>query len=70
MEITLRCVFGGAGDKKITMTWGSADQTASAAQIKALMQVIVSNGEIFAEVPTSIIGAEFVARQVTPINVS
>ena len=70
MEITLRCVFGGAGDKKITMSWALADQSAPAGLIKALMQIIIINGDIFAEVPTSIIGAEFVARQITPVNVS
>ena len=70
IQTTLRLVFLASNDKKLTFTYPNADSSASASQVKTLMQVIIANGDIFAEEPLSIVGAEFVARDVTEINVS
>jgi hypothetical protein len=69
-ETTLRCVFEGNGSRRITMSWRHADPTTPAAQVRTLMQEIVANGDIFSDEPVSIVGAEFVTRQVTQLNVS
>jgi hypothetical protein len=69
-EVTLRCVFGTSSDKKLTLSYAVADPGAPAAAVKTFMQLCVANGDIFAERPMSLIGAEFVSRAITPINVS
>jgi hypothetical protein len=68
--ITLRLVFDGNSGRKVNMSFTLADKTASGAQVKTLMQNIITNGDIFAETPQAIVGAEFVSRGVTPINVA
>ena len=55
------------GDRKLTMSFRYADTACTPAQVKTLMQNIISNGDIFSEVPTSIVGAEFYSTGVTPI---
>jgi hypothetical protein len=68
--ITLRLVFEGNSGKKVNMSYPLANNEASDMQIKSLMQIIIANGEIFSEAPLAIVGAEFVSRGVTPINVA
>ena len=70
LTTSLRCVFNGVGDRNVSMTFPNADATASAGQIRALMQSIVANGDIFSEEPTGIVGAEFIVREVIDIDVS
>jgi hypothetical protein len=70
IETTLRLVFTGNGDRKLTFSYPNADSTAVAATVKALMTAIVTNGAIFAEVPLVAVAAEFVSRQITPINIA
>ena len=67
---TLRLVFTGSNDKKVIFSFPLADSSASAAQVKTLMQVIVANGDIFAEEPLALVGAEFINRGVTPVDIS
>ena len=70
METTLRLVFEGSSNRKVNFSFPLADSTAPAAQVKTLMQIIATNGEIFAVRPMSPLGAEFVSREVKPINIS
>ena len=70
VQTTLRLVFTGSGGKNINFTFPNADKSASATQVKTLMQVMVANGDIYTEVPQLLKGAEFVDRDVTEINVS
>ena len=70
MTTTLRCVFKGAGDRNVSMSFPNADATASANQIKTLMQMIVVNGDIFTDEPQSIVGAEFIVREIIDVDVS
>jgi len=69
MEYTLRCVFEGSNNKKLTLSFPSADGTAQATEVKTLMQIIITGGEVYMEPPLTIVGAEFVGRSVTPIDV-
>ena len=70
MEYTLRLVFESSGGRKINFSYTNVNPEASATQVKTLMQVLIANGDIFAEVPMSIVGAEFIGRQVTPVDVA
>ena len=68
MATSLKLVFGASGDKKVSLTFPYADETADAEDVKGLMEAIVDNGEIYVESPQSAVGAEFVTRTVTPID--
>ena len=71
MATSLRCVFRADGnqDRRITVTFNHADITATGAQVKTLMEAMIDNKEIYADEPGSIVGAEFVARAVIPVDV-
>lgn len=68
MATRLRLVFSGAGDKKIVMLFPCARSSATGAEVKALMQGIVADGNIYENVPTGIVGAEFLDSSSTPVN--
>ncbi|MDR2137641.1 MAG: DUF2922 domain-containing protein [Synergistaceae bacterium] len=68
MATSLNLVFGASGDKKVSLTFPYADGTASAEDIKGLMDEIIDNGDIYVEPPLSAVEAEFVTRTVTPID--
>ena len=68
MTTRLKLVFSGAADKKITLLFPYVRGSASAAEVKALMQGIVADGSIYEDVPTGIVGAEFLESASTPIN--
>ena len=48
----------------------NADEDATAAQVKALMQAVVANKEIFAEPPLTLKSAEMQSTTVTNIDIS
>jgi len=66
----LRLVFKGSSDKKVTFNYPDADSSAPAAQVKTLMQIMVANGDIFAEAPLALDSATFVTTTSTPVNIS
>ena len=66
----LRLVFGGSNGKKININFNYADTSASAAQVKTLMQVIVACNDVFSEPPLTLTGAEFFMPTTVPINIS
>ena len=70
MAANLKLVFGGALGKKVSFNFPFANSSASAGQVKTLMQIIVANGEIYAEAPQSLSKAEFFVSEVTPIDIS
>ena len=70
MATNLKLVFDGNDGKKVSFNFPYADADASAIQVKALMQIIVANGDIYSEVPQSISKAEFFVSEVRPIDVS
>ena len=70
MATNLKLVFDGTLDKKVSFNFPCADVSAAAATVKTLMQTIVANGDIYAEVPQSLLKAEFVINTVTPIDIS
>jgi hypothetical protein len=70
IQTTLRCVFENNFGNRVTLSWTNADSTATAAQVKALMETCVENSEIFAQEPTILIGAEFITRNVKTVDIS
>ena len=70
MATRLKLVFDGYGGKKISFNYPYADTSASVAQVKTLMQGIVTNGEIYVEVPQAPSKAEFLVSDVIPIDIS
>ncbi len=68
MSTQLKLVFSGAGDKNVVMIFPWAKSAATGTQVKALMQGIIANGDIYVEVPTSIISAEILQSTNTPIT--
>lgn len=54
----------------VTMSYNYAKPTATNAQIKALMQGIITNGSIFKNVPAYIKSAEFITTDKTAIDLS
>ena len=70
MTTNLKLVFDGSGGSKVSFNYPFADAGASAAQVKTLMQRMVANGDIYAEVPQSPSKADFVINQVLPIDIS
>jgi len=69
MTSNLRLVFGGYDGKRILFNFPLADIGASEAQVKNLMETIVYNGDIYADVPESLTRAEFVINEVRPIDI-
>jgi hypothetical protein len=68
MATSLNLKFNASGDKKVSMTYPYADAMCGDAQVKTLIQAIVTNNAIFAEPPLAIAAAEFVTRTTTPVN--
>jgi hypothetical protein len=69
MATSLKLVFDGSGGKKISFTFPYASLSASGAQVKVLMESMVANGDIYAEVPTGRAKADFVVNEVTSIDI-
>jgi hypothetical protein len=70
MATSLNLKFNASGGKKVSMTYPYADSTCGDAQVKTLMQSIVTNNAIFAEPPLALAAAEFVTRTVIPVDLS
>ena len=70
MSVRLKLVFAGSSDKKINLSFPYAKQSADPALVKTLAQMIVANGDIYAESPLAPISAEFVTSTTTPIDIS
>jgi hypothetical protein len=68
MATNLKLAFDADGDKKVILTFPYATATADAEDIKSLMEEIIDNGEIYVDPPLIAVGAEFVVRTVTPID--
>lgn len=67
MPTSLSMQFANEDSKSISWTIPYAKVTATPTQIKALMQAVVDNGDIYIDVPETIVKAEFIDRTVTPI---
>ena len=70
MATNLKLAFDGSGGKKVSFNFPFADSSASALQVKTLMQLIIANGDIYPEIPLSPSKAEFVVNTVMPIDIS
>ncbi|MDR1377952.1 MAG: DUF2922 domain-containing protein [Synergistaceae bacterium] len=68
MAVSLKLTFDASGGKTVSMTFPYADVSADAEDVKALMDEIVDNSEIFAEPPLTAVTAEFITHTVTPID--
>jgi hypothetical protein len=70
MATSLNLKFSAFGGKKISMSFPHADSACGDAQVKTLMQSIVSNNAIYAEAPVALTAAEFVTRTIIPVDLS
>ena len=70
MSTSLRLVFKSAGGNDLSMTYSYADPSVDASSVKSVMEAIVDHGDIFAEPPVSIVGAELISRVVTELDLS
>ena len=71
MAVTnLRLVFKGAGDRSVSFNYPNANDSASATQVRSLMQIMIANGEIFSEAPLAIESATFVTTTSVSVDVS
>ena len=69
MAVTnLKLVFKGNNDKKVSFNFPDAYASASDAQVKTLMQIMVANGEIFTEAPLVLESAAFVTTTSVPVD--
>ena len=68
MATNLKLVFDGSAGKKVSFNFPHADVSATATQVKTLMQRMVANGDIYAEAPLALSKAEFVVNTVTPVD--
>jgi hypothetical protein len=68
MATNLNLVFDASGGKTVSLNFPYADGSASAEDVKALMEEIIDNGDIYAEPPLAAAGAKFVINTVTPID--
>jgi hypothetical protein len=70
MAASLSLKFSASGDKNVSMTYPYVDTACGDAQVKTLMQTIVTNNAIFAEAPLALAEANFVVRSVIPVDLS
>ena len=66
----LKLVFKGSGDKKLTFNYPDADSTATATQVKTLMQGMITNNDIFAEQPLTMESATFVTTTSVSVDLN
>ena len=66
----LKLVFTGSFNKKVNFNYPDADGSATATQVKTLMQNIVANKDIFAEQPLALESAAFVTTTSVPVDLS
>ena len=64
----LQLIFSGTAEKKLMMRFSNAKATATAAQVKALMEAIVENGEVYAELPVGLLEANMISTTKTPVS--
>ena len=70
MAVSLRLVFSAANDKRVSMSFNYANTDASTNSIKTLMDRIIANSDIFEVEPLEGLGAEFVIREIRPVDIS
>ena len=66
----LQLIFSGTADKKLTIRFPNANAAATAAQVKALMQAIVANAEVYAELPVEMLEANMISTIKTPVSLA
>jgi hypothetical protein len=66
--VTLQLKFRAAGDKTVSQSYNYADEYVTSANVTALANAIVANGEIFAEPPLEKLTAQLTQHEVTPIE--
>jgi hypothetical protein len=70
MDNTLRLVFSRSNGRNLVMSYPVANTDATPAMIKNLMDSFLFNASVFHSdnQPAGIVGAEFVSRSVSPVN--
>lgn len=67
---TLRMKFKDSNDTAIWFSYARVKANPTSAQVKALMQGIITNNAIFQKTPSTMVAAEIVAKTTTDIDLS
>ena len=67
MAVTLKLHFVGTGGRKIVLSFPQAKESAEPAKIKALMEGIVANKDIYVDAPGEIVKAEIYKTDGAPV---
>ena len=70
VSIRLRLVFDGSNDKKVALSFPFANAASNPALVKALTQAIVTDGDIYAELPLASKSADFIVNTIIPVGIS
>jgi len=62
--------FSDSHGNLINMTYSNAKNNVTDAQVKALMQGIIANGSIFADIPVTIREAHVITTEAIPVDLS
>ena len=62
--------FADSNDDNVNFTYNHAKKEASSSNVKALMEGIVANGEIFEKTPASIKSAKIVTTETQEVDLS
>lgn len=70
MANSLKASFKDAGGKQITATFPYVKDSAADAQVKALMEGMVANSDIYANPPVSLVKAEIVSTVTREVSLA
>ena len=66
----LSLTFAKDNGEAVTFTYSHAKKTASAANVKSLMEGMVANGAIFEKAPAAVKSAKFITVEETAVDLS
>ena len=67
---TLRMKFKDSNDESVIFSYSPAKANPTPANVRSLMQGIITNNAIFQETPATMVSAEIVAKTTTDIDIS
>ena len=70
MSTTIRMVFQNSTGKDISLSYNYADPSVEGSSVKSVMEAIIDHGDVFADAPVSIVGAELITRVTTDVDLS
>ena len=68
MSSKLKCMFKDASGKDLNIMFTNANASITSAQVRPLMEGMITNGNIYNTPPTAIVGASVITTTETPIT--